>query len=64
VSDGVPAHRDPGKQEDDGGDVEGFVDEGVCGDAGHGGIGENIDPEAHAGDENEYLKLEGGEEGH
>jgi hypothetical protein len=64
VSDGVPANRDPGKQDDDVEDVEGFEDGGVCGDAGHGGVGEDVDPEAQASDENEYLELEAGEEGH
>ena len=36
----------------------------MCGDEGYGGVGENVDPEAHAGDEDEYFELEGGEEGH
>jgi len=36
----------------------------VCGDEGYGGVGEDVDPEAHAGDEDEYFELEGGEEGH
>ena len=64
VSDGVPPRRDPGKQEDDGDDVEGFVQGSVYGDAGYGGVGEDVDPEAHAGDEHEYFELERGEEGH
>lgn len=37
----------------------------MCGDAGYSGVGEDVNPEAHTGDEHEYFKLERGEsEGH